>query len=89
MKPYTDIESKDNFTIREFGDNIDPIHLLWHRDNEERIIEVIGETDWKIHLDNCLPSSIEGRIFIAKHEWHRVIKGTGKLKIKINKNEQF
>lgn len=89
MKPYTDIESKDNFTIREFGDNIDPIHLLWHRDNEERIIEVIGETDWKIQLDNCLPSSIEGRIFIAKHEWHRVIKGTGKLKIKINKNERL
>jgi len=40
-------------------------------------------------LDNCLPSSIEGRIFIAKHEWHRVIKGTGKLKIKINKNGRF
>tara|TARA_B100000768_G_scaffold173389_1_gene182614 strand:- start:5425 stop:5694 length:270 start_codon:yes stop_codon:yes gene_type:complete len=89
MKPYTDIESKDNFTIREFGDDIDPIHLLWHRDNEERIIEVIGETDWKLQLDNCLPSPIEGCIFIAKHEWHRVIKGTGKLKIKINKNGRF
>ncbi len=89
MKPYTDIETNSDHIIREFGDDIDPIHLLWHRDNEGRTIEVIGETDWQIQLDNQLPTLIEGRIFIPKHEWHRVIKGTGKLKLKINKHGQF
>ncbi len=87
LKPYTDIENTSNYIIREFGDDIDPIHLLWHRDNEGRTIEVIGETDWQIQLDNQLPTLIEGRIFIPKHEWHRVIKGTGKLKLKINKQK--
>ena len=89
MKPYTDIENTSNHIIREFGDDIDPIHLLWHRDNEGRTIEVIGETDWQIQLDNNLPTLMEGRIFIPKHEWHRVIKGTGKLKLKINKYGQL
>jgi len=89
LKPYTDIENTSNHIIREFGDDIDPIHLLWHRDNEGRTIEVIGETDWQIQLDNNLPTLMEGRIFIPKHEWHRVIKGTGKLKLKINKHGQI
>jgi hypothetical protein len=86
-KPYIDLEVTDNFTIREFGGNIDPIELMWHRDDEDRTIEIVGNTDWKIQLDNCLPSLIEGRIFIAKHEWHRVIKGIGKLTLKIYKNK--
>ena len=86
MKPYTDIENTSDYIIREFGDDIDPTHLLWHRDNEGRTIEVIGETDWQIQMDNNLPTLMEGRIFIPKHEWHRVIKGTGKLKLKINKH---
>ena len=84
-KPYTDVEITDDYIIREFGDNIDPIELMWHRDDEDRTIEIIGNTDWKLQLDNSLPTSLQERIFIPKHEWHRVIKGTGTLKLKINK----
>jgi len=85
MKPYTDIEVTDEYIIREFGDNIDPIELMWHRDDEDRLVEIIDETDWKLQLDNSLPTSLKGRIFIPKHEWHRAIKGTGKLRLKIHK----
>ena len=85
-KPYTDIEVTNNYIIREFGDTIDPIELMWHRDDEDRTLEIIGDTDWKIQLDNQLPSSLNQPIFIPRHEWHRVIKGSGRLKIKINKN---
>ena len=85
MHPYTDIEITDDYIIREFGDNIDPIELMWHRDDEDRIVEIIGNTDWKLQLDNSLPTSLQEHIFIPKHEWHRVIKGTGTLKLKINK----
>ena len=85
MKPYTDIEITDEYIIREFDENIDPIELMWHRDDESRTLEIIGETDWKIQLDNKLPILLENHIFIPKHEWHRVIKGTGTLKLKIYK----
>ena len=86
MKPYTDIEVTDSYIIREFSENIDPIELLWHRDDENRTIEILGETDWKVQLDNQLPTSMNDPIFIQRHEWHRVIKGTGTLKLKIHKS---
>ena len=84
-KPYTDVEVTDEYIIREFGDNIDPIELMWHRDDEDRVVEIIGETDWKLQLDNSLPISPQERIFIPRHKWHRAIKGTGTLKLKIYK----
>jgi hypothetical protein len=83
IRPYTDLEVTKEYILREFSENIDPIELLWHRDDEDRTIEIIGETDWMIQLDNKLPSSLNERIFIKRHEWHRVIKGTGTLKLKI------
>jgi len=85
IKPYKDLEITDSYIIREFSENIDPIELLWHRDDESRIVEIIGNTDWQIQLDNQLPSSLNDRIFIPRHEFHRVIKGTGTLKLKIYK----
>jgi hypothetical protein len=86
MTPYTDIEITDKYIIREFSENIDPIELLWHRDNEQRLVEIIGETDWKIQLDNQLPTSLNQPIRIPRHFWHRLIKGTGNLKLKIYKS---
>ena len=85
-KPYIDLEITDDYILREFSESIDPIELLWHRDDEARPVEIIGETDWMLQLDNSLPTSLQERIFIPKHEWHRVIKGTGTLKLKIYKN---
>ena len=86
MKPYTDIEVTDKYIIREFNENIDPIELKWHRDLESRIVEILEDTDWKLQLDNCLPTSLKERIFIPRHLYHRVIKGTGTLKLKIHKS---
>jgi hypothetical protein len=87
MKPYTDLEITDKYIIREFDENVDPLELLWHRDLENRTVEIIGETDWKVQLENQLPTSINGPIFISKGEWHRLIKGTtGTLKLKIYKS---
>jgi hypothetical protein len=58
---------------------------MWHRDREDRIIESIGDTDWKIQIDNELPKVID-KAFIPMGVYHRVIKGTGDLKIKLIKN---
>jgi hypothetical protein len=86
MTPYTDIEVTDKYIIREFNENIDPIELMWHRDDEDRTIEILGETNWKVQLDNELPTSLNQPIFIPRHHWHRVIKGDGNLKLKIHKS---
>jgi quercetin dioxygenase-like cupin family protein len=89
-KPYTDIEIGLDYVIREFDENIDPIELLWHRDDEQRLVEVLecGQ-GWKMQMDDQLPTSLEPgvSIFILRHQWHRVIKGEGKLLVKIHKNE--
>ena len=86
MTPYTDIEITDEYIIREFDENIDPIELLWHRDDENRTIAIIGNTDWQLQLEDQLPTSLNEPIFIPKHVWHRAIKGTGKLRLKIYKS---
>ena len=36
-------------------------------------------------FDNKLPQKIEGKIFIPKGEWHRLIKGDNDLKLKLYK----
>jgi hypothetical protein len=85
-KPYIDLEITDSYIIREFFQDIDPIELLWHRDDENRIVEIMGKTNWMIQLENQLPISINEPIFIPKHMWHRVIKGTDSLRLKIYKS---
>jgi len=47
-QPYTDLLVTSEYIIREFDENIDPIELMWHRDDENRTIEIIGDTDWMI-----------------------------------------
>lgn len=83
--PYKETKLNDNTFIREFGQNTDSGEMVWHRDREDRIIESIGETDWLIQIDNELPKRIEGEIFIPKGVFHRLIKGTGDLEIKLQK----
>ena len=76
MTPYTNLEVTGNYIIREFNEDIDPIELLWHRDLQNRTIEVLEGEGWQFQKDNELPVELkEGiRIFIPKMEWHRVIK---------------
>ena len=85
MRPYKDLEVTDKYIIREFDENIDPIELMWHRDDENRLVEAIEHTNWLIQLDNQLPMSMIQPIFIPRHVWHRTIKGAGNLKLKIYK----
>ena len=88
MRPYKDLEITKDYIIREFDENIDPIELKWHRDNEDRVIEVLQENDWKFQFENKLPILLEINkpIIILRHDWHRVIKGKTKLLLKIHKS---
>lgn len=85
MKPYSDTVTGEMEVVRTFDETIDPIELMWHRDDEARIVEAIGETDWLIQLEDSLPVKMTGPIMVPRHEWHRVIKGTGQLTVLIKK----
>ena len=74
----------NNETFRIFESNVNELDLTWHRDNEDRIVESVGSTNWKIQLDNELPKKLES-VFIPKGVYHRLIKGNSDLKVKIIK----
>jgi len=86
MDPYTD-NITDNTVIREFAADIDPMSLIWHEDQEDRIVEILTGNGWKFQFDEDLPfEMITGdKINIPKGFLHRVIKGKNNLKIKIYK----
>jgi hypothetical protein len=85
MRPYINIETIDNYIIREFSQDTDELDLIWHMDDEDRTIIAIEETDWMFQFDDELPISLNSLISIPRHKVHRVIKGSGNLKLKIIK----
>ena len=85
MRPYINIETTDNYIIREFSQDIDELDLIWHMDDEDRTIIAVEETDWMFQFDDELPISLNSPISIPRHKVHRVIKGSGNLKLKIIK----
>ena len=85
LLPFQETKLGNNEFIRVFEQNSDSGDFVWHRDREDRIIESIGETDWMIQLDNELPKVIKDKVFIPMGVYHRVIKGSGDLKIMLIK----
>ena len=82
-RPYIE-EIKDGFTIRQFSDKTPSFEFVWHRDKEDRWVECTHDTDWLFQLDNDVPQRLtENKLFIPKETYHRLIKGTGELVVKI------
>jgi hypothetical protein len=81
-KPYTDIGD-----IRTFDINEDQAEFVWHRDKEDRMVEVISGNGWQFQPENCLPLLLEPgiRFKIEEGEYHRLIKGIDNLQIRITK----
>ena len=80
--PYTDIG-----IIRLFSSEVDSEELVWHRDKENRKVEVLEGEGWQFQFNGSLPFELtEGRKFdIPEGMYHRVIKGKTKLVLKIKK----
>jgi len=86
---YLDVIINDVKKYRLFKGDIDERELLWHQDERDREIFVLGGKDWKVQLDDELPIDlIEGKqIEIKNHKFHRVLKGNGNLIIRIIENK--
>jgi hypothetical protein len=75
----------NNIKIRTFLENVDDDELKWHRDREDRLVEVLEGSNWYLQMDNELPTPliVGQKYFIPKGVYHRVIKGIGNLKVSI------
>jgi hypothetical protein len=83
--PFEEKGLGENIFLRLFDPQLETNELKWHIDLEDRIIQVVENTDWKFQFDNQLPISFSGEIFVPAGVWHRLIKGNGQLKIKVTK----
>lgn len=84
-KPYLENKISENIYLRIFKFDINPYHLKWHTDSEDRIVEVIKNINWKFQFDDELPFILKENIYIKKNIWHRIIKGDDELILKITK----
>lgn len=82
-RPYSE-QKEDDYIIREFSHNTPSFEFVWHRDKEDRIVEAMHDTDWLFQLDNDIPRRLQkDKLFIPKETYHRLIKGSGDLVVKI------
>jgi hypothetical protein len=81
-KPYI-----DDGDIRTFDVTIDDCEYVWHRDEEDRLIEILSGDGWQFQPDGCLPLLLKPGIgfTIRKGEYHRLIKGINNLEIRVTK----
>ena len=86
MRPYKETKLSGSVVLREFSADVDIDELVWHRDQEDRVVTVTESVGWKLQLDNQMPQDmVPGEsYFIPAMEWHRVIRGSGKLMIEVD-----
>ena len=83
-----ELNSKYTKVLREFNEDLDHEDLYWHKDKEDRIVEVKEGKGWYIQMENELPKLMtEGTSFeIPKYTWHRIInKNSTNLVIEVRK----
>jgi hypothetical protein len=81
-KPYEHFQVSKHSFIRTFDSkSARPEDLIWHRDENERLLYVIHvDSGWSFQKDNQLPQELvsnETVIRIKAEEYHRIIMGEG------------
>ena len=82
MRPYLQLETSE-YIYRKFTQDISEEELVWHRDENDREVQILESTDWMFQFDNEIPQPLKNKLFIPKDTYHRLIKGTGTLNILI------
>lgn len=82
---YSDKMIGPNLKRRVISESKAADELTWHRDATDRIVLVTEGAGWSFQRDNQVPFSISpgDAIKIRAGEWHRVIPGSGDLKLVI------
>lgn len=82
--PFSQKE-EEGFIIRTFAHDVDSEELTWHYDLHERFVICEHDTDWMVQFDNEIPKPIKKgeTVHVPPYVYHRVIKGSGDLIVKI------
>jgi len=83
--PYVDEGDVRTFSVAE-----DDSQYVWHRDDEDRYVEVLSGGGWQFQWENCLPWLIVPgmQIFIKANEYHRLLKGADNLVVRITSRDK-
>jgi len=89
--PFLQFKLSEGHMIRGFSQSVDASELVWHMDEQDRVIEVIDGNSWYLQMDNSLPVLLEqGKMYqIPKMTYHRVIKGDDDLIIEIFEGKKW
>ena len=89
MLPFKQTRLDENTVLRVFSEGVDDSELVWHRDHNDRLVEVVEGEGWKLQLENDIPREMAAgsRFFVPAGEYHRVIKGRGDLRVRISEDK--
>lgn len=101
--PFTEklIEETEDYIVvqRKFMSFLDENELTWHKDKEDREVNLLEGSGWYIQIDNNLPVTIKKDYVykIPKETWHRIINKNKtnitllvkKIKRKYNEDKRF
>lgn len=87
-KPYEQKNLNNGVFLRTFSKDILSEELVWHRDYNDRIVEVLEGENWEIQFENQLPQSLKvgEEYVIPAYTYHRIKRGTTDLLVKIQEN---
>jgi hypothetical protein len=88
-RPYRQRSLGDGTILREFREDVMSEDLVWHQDRLDRRVTVLEGQDWRLQLQDGLPFTlIEGNTYsIPAKSWHRIIRGRGRLMLKIQERK--
>jgi hypothetical protein len=90
MNPYVQIKLNENTLLREFSASHQEEEYSWHRDENDRVIEVFTGSNWFLQLDDQLPILLEAdkKYYIPARTWHRLHKGANDLVVLISEGRK-
>ncbi len=87
---YKDDKKPENdYFIRTFKQTCSEYDLVWHRDKKDRDIIVLEGEGWSLQKEDEDPIELvkENLYQIKAYQFHRLLKGTTDLKLKIWEKE--
>jgi quercetin dioxygenase-like cupin family protein len=88
VNPYEQKNLNNGVFLRTFSKDVLSEELVWHRDHNERIVEVLDGENWEIQFENQLPQTLKvgEEYVIPAYTYHRIKRGTTDLVVKIQEN---
>ena len=88
VNPYEQKNLNNDMFLRTFSKDVLSEELVWHRDHNDRIVEVLEGENWEIQFENKLPQTLKvgEEYVIPAYTYHRIKRGTTDLVVRIQEN---